>query len=266
MSGAAAPVPFTTLGEGLRAPPLQVTVNERTNGRLCEAVDASPLPDGSVTLALAGNLTIGAAFGLLPQNVLHVHQRIRCVNVVTVGDTLDVHASVAGVGARRGRAYVAMGVAITRGDELVWDAAGEFLVPGWSPVADLPAATGTALALPVDAVMIGTRSHRFTLASMASFSGRGNFHSDRAVAAAMGHRAPLAQGMHVAAVGLALLDGIRPGWSSDGVFECRFVGETPEGSDVTVDALVAADCVWLHGRLGDGTTVLVARAQVDATG
>lgn len=263
MSTAAPPVPFATLAAGLRVPPLRVTVHAGTSTRLCAAVGASPAPDGRVPPALAGNLNIGAAFGVLPRDVLHVGQRIRCMDVARAGDSLDVRGAVTGVGVRRGRAYAAVGVTVARGDAVVWEAAADFMVPGWSPRGGVAATRGTALSLPPDAEPIGARSHTFALSTMASFSGRGNFHSDREVAAAMGYPAPLAQGMHVAAVGLALLDEIRPGWSKGALLECRFVGETPEGSDVTVDAFSSAAALWLRGQRGDGATVLVARAQVD---
>lgn len=263
---ASPPVPYTTLAAGLRVPQMRVTVRDGTNARLCEAVGTTPAPDGRVTPALAANLNIGAAFGVLPRDVLHVGQRIRCVEAVHVGDTLDVRGALTAVGVRRDRAYAAVGVEVARRGDVVWEAEADFMVPGWPAPMRLAPSRGTMLALPGDALAIGTRSHTFTLPTMASFSGRGNFHSDRGVAAALGHPAPLAQGMHVAAVGMALLDEVRPGWASGATLEFRFVSETPEGAVVAVDASAGDDALWLHGHRRDGTTVLVARAQVDGAG
>jgi acyl dehydratase len=223
--GTEAPIPFEQVVPGLRVDDWQVEVKPRTVARLDEAV-GDPSSD-RVTPMLGGNLCVGIAFRILPRNILHTYSSIRIHGEAAVGDMLTVRAQVVEVTARRERAYVSLETEVLGpSGSPVWSGASEFMV-AHAPTAGLPEGSGTRLELPEGFEEIGRHEASLELPEMIAFSGRGNFHSDSDIARRFGYRAAVAQGMHLAALGLKVAAQHVPaggGWPSRGSCELRFIG------------------------------------------
>lgn len=250
-TGTEARVPFEQVVPGLEIDPWQVEVKSRTAARLDEA--AGDPPSGRVTPLLGGNLCVGVAFRILPRNILHTYSSIRVHGEAAVGDTLTVRAQVVDVTARRERAYVSLEADVLGSSGAkIWSGASEFMVPH-APIEGRPVGSGTRLELPDDFTEIARHEATLELPEMIAFSGPGNFHSDSEIARRFGYRAAVAQGMHLAALGLKVASRHVPageGWPARGSCELRFIGLAHEKDLIqsVVGRTPGDDRLWLRIR------------------
>ena len=244
----------TTIG------PWEVPIKESTNQDLCSAVGSPVLPGGVVTPALAGNLNTGLLLKVLPPHILHTHQRIVLHEVAHVGDTLDVEGEVSSVHLRRGRVYATVqGMVKNRSGELIWEIEGQACVPD-APTEGLEEKSSTPLRIPEGLEPGASSSHTLTLEDQVLFSGPGNFHSDIKISRQYGYELPIAQGVHLLALGFDLLGARNPDWPYRGILDARFIGQA--GVEDTVDTYlyIDRDVSWLEGKYRDNT-VAVGRYQ-----
>ncbi len=236
--------------------PWTVPVKATTLGRLASATGTTPDAAGP---ALAGNLCVGLFFHALPRHVLHTRQVVTAHGVAAVGDELVVHGTVSSLGARRGRAYVTISGDVRRGGAVLWEVEAECVVPGAS-AAGLREADRTPL-VPPEVPPAAALGRRLTLGDQLSFSGRGNFHSEADLARDAGYEHPVAQGMHVAAVGFPLLPAP---WPGAGTVELRFTDLAFPGDALIAEVVPSAGGAWLRVRAGDTVAVVGRFGRGDA--
>lgn len=268
------PVPFDDLRPDRTLDAWRVDVRPATIARLRAGLGLAPDPHAAAPDVLAGNLTIGAMFSILPRSILHVRQSVRCVRPVQPGDAVVSALAVRAVGRRGHRATVRVDGdwRDARSGAVCWTVSADAVVPGVAddvvaaldpfPPPDPPdAATPDA-----DHDAAHRWSQRCTLDAMTAFSGPGNFHSDPGVARRFGWDRPVVQGMHLAGL---LIDGAvarcAPGAALRS-FAVRF--RAPVLADDVVACAVACDVDGAVGRLGataatpDGATAVTLSAEV----
>jgi acyl dehydratase len=250
-SGTEGRLPFEEVVPGLEIPEWRVEVKPRTAARLDEAVGRPP--SDRVTPILGGNLCVGIAFRILPRNILHTYSSVTIHAEARVGEVLAVRARVTEVTTRREKAYVALEAEVSgESGSAIWSGESEFMVPHAS-CEGRPVGTGTPLEIPADCEEVARDQRSLQLPEMIAFSGAGNFHSDSDIAQRFGYRAAVAQGMHLAALGLEVAAPHLPkgeGWPSRGSCGLRFVGLAYE-QDV-IESIVGRqpgdDRLWLRIR------------------
>ena len=268
------PVPFDELRPDRTLDAWRVDVRPATIARLRTGLGLAPDPHAAAPDVLAGNLTVGAMFAVLPRSILHVRQSVRCVRPVQPGSAVESALAVRAVGRRGGRAAVRVAGdwRDARCGDVCWTVCADAVVPG---VADdvvaaldpFPPSEPPDVAAP-DADHAATHrwSQRCTLDAMTAFSGPGNVHSDPAVARRFGWDRPVVQGMHLAGL---LLDGAvarcAPGTALRS-FAVRF--RAPVLADDVVACTAACDVGGVVGRIDatattpDGATAVTLRAEV----
>ena len=251
------PVNFAKVRPGYAVPSWDVTVRESTVARLARGVHE--VASDRIPTALAGNLAVGIAFRVLPRNILHTRQQIEVIGTAKVGETLRVATDITTVTNRRGKAYVCFQGSVCHAEgEPLWMTASEFVVPQ-APTLGLPEAASESLAWPNDLTDTQDAEQILDLASMAAFAGKGNFHSDREIAQRFGYAAPVAQGMHTAALGFKLVTASGHPWPARGRCDIRFIGTALEDDCLMLQAGRSAGTKrhWLRAQVA-GKTIMVA--------